>query len=231
MKQATLTGKQARKILEVFKDTPSEQVQVVLGSGLLADLRDANIAAINRDEFRRVCNLGPQNSTFTRSKHLLEPLGTVVIPATTERFFARDRFVVNTSHDAPVKISYHGDNFKEWFLNGVGKVEEPAGEQTLRYARLCQFSMDSPIIAELGGEAKVEATLSAVFFLMEKQRHGQKSVLLVDGHASIFYVKDTAGALRAVRLRWYSDGWDMGAGSVEGPRVWIGGGRVFSRNS
>ena len=56
MKAATL--KQSAKILSLFEETPSEQVQSLLMSGLLADLRDADVAKIDRADFRRVCGLG-----------------------------------------------------------------------------------------------------------------------------------------------------------------------------
>lgn len=57
MKTATL--KQSAKILSLFEDTPLEQVQDLLESGILADLRDANVSKINRDEFRRLIGLKP----------------------------------------------------------------------------------------------------------------------------------------------------------------------------
>lgn len=56
-KITTLTGRQAGKIIELFQDTPTEQVQAVLESGLLTKLRDANILEIDRKEFVRVCGL------------------------------------------------------------------------------------------------------------------------------------------------------------------------------
>lgn len=58
MKAATL--KQSAKILSLFEDTPLDQVQNLLKSGLLADLRDANVPnKINRNEFRRWIGLKP----------------------------------------------------------------------------------------------------------------------------------------------------------------------------
>lgn len=75
MKDATL--KQSAKLLSIFEDTPSEQVQAILESGLLADLRDGNIAEINREEFRQLVGLEP-----------LVPVMTVIIDPT--RPFARD---------------------------------------------------------------------------------------------------------------------------------------------
>ncbi|MEK7609164.1 MAG: hypothetical protein AAB476_01655, partial [Patescibacteria group bacterium] len=62
MKAATL--KQSTKILSLFEETPLEQVQSLLMSGLLADLRDADITKISRVQFRRVCGLGPLTPEF-----------------------------------------------------------------------------------------------------------------------------------------------------------------------
>lgn len=228
MSKATLTGKQGKKILEVFEDTPSEQVQDLLESGFLAFLRDANIANINRDEFRRVCGL--QSLSPKKSELLLEMVGTVKIP-TTSKFIAKDRFVVNTDDNAPVKIGGLSGNFTEWFLKGEGKTEEPISEHTLRYARLRQSSVDTPIIAELGGETKAETTLSATFSLMEKQKSGGDGALLNNGYANIFYIRDQNNTLRAVGVGWRDVGWFMLAYPVEIPGGWNDGFRVFSSNS
>jgi hypothetical protein len=91
--------------------------------------------------------------------------------------------------------------------------------------------VDGPIIAELGGEEKSETTLSEMFSLMEKQGKGEDGVLLNNGYANIFYIRDLAGVLRAVGVRWGGGGWGVGADSVGGPDRWDGGYRVFSRNS
>jgi hypothetical protein len=92
--------------------------------------------------------------------------------------------------------------------------------------------MDGPIIAELGGADKSETTLSEMFFLMEKQGKGEDGVLLNNGYdANIFYVKDTAGVLRAVYVGWRGDGWSVDADSVGVPGRWDDGFQVFSRNA
>ena len=54
---AMATPKQMRKLIQLFEETPTEQMQSVLGSGFLTDLRDANISQIKRDKFREVCGL------------------------------------------------------------------------------------------------------------------------------------------------------------------------------
>ena len=58
--EATLD--QAAKILSVFRNTPVEQVQAIVGSGLLADLRDGNVAEVNREEFRKMLGLKASES-------------------------------------------------------------------------------------------------------------------------------------------------------------------------
>lgn len=166
-----------------------------------------------------------------RTPSILELVSTVVVSATTSKFVAKDKFVINTKRNAPVKISYLGDNFTSWFLNGDGKTEDAIMEQTLRYHKLRQSSVDGPIIAELGGAGKSETTLSEMFSLMEKQGKGEDGVLLNNGYANIFYIKDDAGVLRTVFVYWVGDGWYVRADSVESPGRWSGGRQVFSRNS
>lgn len=70
---ATLSGKQAKKLIGIFENTPTEQVQAVIESGFLADLRDGNIDAVSRDNFRKLLGLvpNPRNpvaSIFTNDK-------------------------------------------------------------------------------------------------------------------------------------------------------------------
>lgn len=162
---------------------------------------------------------------------IAEPISTVTIFATTSKLIAREKFVVGTDRKTKVKISYLGDNFADWFLSGKGKIENPLGEQTLRYAKLKKSSLDASIIAELGGEEKSETALSSVYGLMEKQPNGENGALLTNGYANTFYVRDQNGVLRAVRMDWYAGGWRVSANSVGGPDRWRDGNRVFSRNS
>lgn len=218
MSDATLrqSGKVV-EIVEIFEDTPRKQLQALLASGLLADLRDGNIAEINRDEFRKSIGLLPLNLP------LLEELGTVVVPATDSPFVARERY----GHKAKpgVRISYLGDNFREWFL---GKTEEPTGETELRYAKLVKSSVDGPILAELGDKA--ETTLAQIYHLT-LQSKGEEGVLLTNEWANIFYCRDVNGSLRVMFVACRDYDWRVRADSVENPNRWHDGHRVFSRNS
>lgn len=159
---------------------------------------------------------------------LLKFIDTVAVAMTTKKFIARDKFVVDTGKKAKVKISFLSNVFKEEFLN---KVEDPIGAAILGYHKLLQFSVDTPIIAELGGEGKVETSLTEMFSLMEMQSNGESGKLLTNGYANIFYIRNSAGVLRAVDVDWIVVGWFVSADSVGIPYRWGAGDRVFSRNS
>lgn len=163
---------------------------------------------------------------------ILDLVGVALIGAITSKFVAKDKFVVNTKRNAPVKISAVGGNFTSWFLSGDGKIEDPFMEQgTLRYHTLRQSSTNGHIIAELGSAKKSETTLSEMFSLMEKQGKGENGVLLNNRYyASIFYIKDQNGVLRSVFVLWDDDGWRVDADSVGYPDRWSEGCQVFSRD-
>jgi hypothetical protein len=69
------TLRQAKKVLELFEDVPSGQLQALLASGLLADLRDGNIAEVERDDFRRTLGLKPLRPTVTITIDPAKPYG------------------------------------------------------------------------------------------------------------------------------------------------------------
>ena len=225
------------KALREFTTGPLSQLIVNLG-GQEGDQWEEELKKFLRKE---PCWSNGQVAQVTQPKptpSILELVSTVVVSATTSKFVAKTAFVVNTKHNAPVKISAVWDNFIEWFLSGSGKTEDPISEQTLRYHKLLKAAHDLPlkegeqsIIPELGGKAKAETTLSEMFSLMEKQKNGEDGVLLNNGYANIFYIRDQNGVLRAVSVRWYNDGWYVYANSVGDPDRWRGGFQVFSHLS
>lgn len=155
-------------------------------------------------------------------KSILALLGTIAVPA-TKQFVAKDNFQVGKAG-----IGWLGDNFKAWFL---GKTEGPVEGSTLRYHKLTESSLDTPILAELGDKA--ETTLADLFHLLSLQANGQGGVLLANSYANIFYVRDASGELRAVHASWRagSGGWGVGAFAVASPFRWLADCQVFSRNS
>jgi hypothetical protein len=155
-------------------------------------------------------------------KSILAFIGTFIVPD-TKKFAVKDNFKLGKAG-----IGYLGDNFKNWFL---GKTEGPAEGVTLRYSRLTESSLDAPILAELGDKA--ETTLANLFHLLSLQAKGQDGVLLTNGYANIFYVRDASGELRSVNAhrRGFSSAWGVDAREVAYPNRWSGGHRFFSRNS
>lgn len=219
-KDATL--KQAKKVMSIFKSLSTEKMQEILGSGLLADLRDGNVSGANRDAIRKLLELGPIK------EKILEVMSAVKVSANVELFIAKEKFVVNIGSDAKVKISYLGENFRKRFL---GKIEKPNAENTMHFGKLLKNSLDDDIIDELGGKDNAKGMLCQMFSLIEVQSNGEDGVLLTNGYANIFYVLDDEGVLWAVCCNWLGDGWGVNASSVDDSSVWPVGDRVFSCNS
>lgn len=194
-------------------------------SGLKKNLADCLLS----QELHRPCQTDQVQSS-ARSGLLLDLVGVVEI-STTSLFVAKDRFVINTKSNAPVKISYLDDSFMAWFLDGDGKIEGPINKWTLCYHKLLRPSVNSPIITKLGGKMRVETTLSGMYFLMETQKNGEHGILLVNGNANIFYIRDQDNVLCVVYVCWIDGGWSVYACSIEGLIGWHIGRQVFSRNS
>lgn len=159
---------------------------------------------------------------------LLELVATVALPA-IGIFRTLDHFKVDRGVEVP--IGWIGDNFRCMFLSGDGKLETDVAEATLRVHRLVKSSADAPIIAELGGEEVAETTLAYMFELMKRQNRGQDGVLLTNGWANIFYIRDAKGVLWAVFCNWYSGYryWYVEAVPVTDPNRWYDGYQVISR--
>jgi hypothetical protein len=155
-------------------------------------------------------------------------VATFIVPATTEKFVAQDKFKVDTGKEAKVKISYLEGDFEREFL---GKVEGPFAGSIICGRKLEKKSVDDPILQELGGNETAETTLTEMYAAMAAQPNGEDGCLLNNGRANIFYIKNITGALRAVFVGWDDGGWYVSVHSVEYPRAWFAGHRVFSRNS
>ena len=151
---------------------------------------------------------------------LLRQLQTVVVPARTTPFVVRDTF----KKGAEVNLSQVWDDFKKHFF---GKIEKPAPVISLCKYQLLHLAADKPIIEELGGEDKVETTLSSAYALMKRQPRGEAGVLQTNGYANIFYVKDEMQTLCAVRIGWAVDGWVVDSIPVADPLAWNGQHAIF----
>lgn len=158
----------------------------------------------------------------------LQKIDTITFPG-TEKFLASGNFIINISENTSVKISYLGKNFPLWFM---GKVESDIPHSTLSYSRLIKNANDNEIIDALGDAEKVNVFLAEMFYLMSLQPYGEEGVLLNNGGVNFFYIKDTSGTLRTIRLLWQDGGWGIHAIRPLDPEnlpVWNEGSMVFSR--
>ena len=151
---------------------------------------------------------------------LLCPLETAVVPATIEPFNIRD----NIKRAAGIKLSTVWGPFKERYF---GKIEDSMPEVTYRKYKLQRIAPDGPIITALGGETKVEGTMSAVFALLQRQGNGGDGFLQTNGYANVFYSRDKHSELCAIRIGWTSEGWVIDAISVQDPLAWNGQHHIF----
>jgi hypothetical protein len=151
---------------------------------------------------------------------LLEAVATATVAAVMEPFVIRDRF----ERPAGIRFSTVWNEFKKRFY---GKTEGPLPETVLRKYRLLTIAPDAPIIAELGGESRVESTVAVAHALMRLQGRGEGGILQTGGYANIFYVRDLKGALCAVRVGWDGEGWVIDAISVEDPLARNGKHEIF----
>ncbi len=218
------------KALREFTTGPLNQLIVNLG-GQDGNQWEEELKKFLRKEPCWISGNVTQVAQWKPASCILELVSTVEVVATTSKFVAKEKFVINTKCNAPVKISAVRDNFTEWFLLDSGKVEDPISKHTLCCHKLRKLSTDGPIIAELGGAKKSRTALSDMFALMEKQGKGEGGVLLNSGWPNVFYIKDSVGELRAVFVRWFDDGWDLDAASVGDQFTLRAGRQVFSRLS
>jgi len=178
--------------------------------------------------------VGPENvpgildrslKVVVKKPDLLERVASIPVPS-VHRFVAKDCL-------KKANVGWTGSNFDKLFRDNV---EENVPEVTLAASRLKQSSLDAPILTELGDELgdRAEVSLAHVFDLLKRQAYGKPGVLLTNGYANIFYVRDKDKALWAVYAYWESvyRYWNVGAYSIEDSvRRWFNGRLVFSRDS
>lgn len=151
---------------------------------------------------------------------LLEPLDSVLVARTASAITIQDFLAKHTR----AKISTVFGEFKNRFFQ---KREGPLPETKYRKYKLLRISADGPIIAELGGESKVEGSVTAALTLLSRQGNGEAGFLQTSGFANIFYSRDQKGILCAIRIGWCHDGWVIDAISVKDPLAWNGQHEIF----
>lgn len=214
MPKATYTFEQVEHLVGLAKQkgVSSDQLQDHFDVGILSDVFEVvDPKKLDRDAVRKALGLAPLNPP------LLEPVGTVTIPALP------GRFNYGPNAKSGVRIAYVDAEL-------LNVIEEPVEETAISYARLMRSSVDSPILAALGNRPDLAILLRQIYWLMEQQPNGEPGTLLTNGWANIFYLP---GLTRAVHVYWNAghDGWSVAAVPVTNPYRWHGGFRVFSSNS
>ena len=175
--------------------------------------------------------LVPQVETVVPTEELrtsfLKPLCTIDVSA-QEAFRAADFFKDKGQPDG-IKF-WLGDNFKNHFLKGLGKIKLYVLVATLNVYTLREVSVNGPILTALGGDNLAKTSLAYVAQLIKAQPQGQEGVLLTNGWANIFYIEDDNGELWAVGCYGYSGGggWRVNAYPVADPSWWSADYQVFS---
>ncbi|MDD5732162.1 MAG: hypothetical protein PHU42_04695 [Patescibacteria group bacterium] len=181
---------------------------------------------------------------FLSKSKLLEFLSTVVIPATTKPFIAKDAFKIGVNDTAKVKISGHSASFDRLFIN---KVEAPSGDIQMFYYKLIKSSVNDFIISGLGGKTKIKTTLGAIYALMSLQPNKEIGALHNNGRDNIFYVESEIFdpnedylsyineegkkvVICAVNVCWLGvlHGWYLSVPSIQHPPDQSRGCRIFS---
>jgi len=156
-----------------------------------------------------------------RTEKITEPLFEFVtsfqVPGAKE-FVAKEKFVVDRSEKARVRISCTGPTFKRVMLSLVERNIEPC---ELKLSKLRRSSFDLPqngaelgTIAGLGG-LDVARLLLQQFYEMLAYKQATGNLTWTVG-----YIRDNDGVLWAVDAYWRDDGWGVGADSVGNPSPW-----------
>lgn len=141
-----------------------------------------------------------------------------------DRFVASEHFNVDTSDEAPVKISSISADFKVKFH---GITEKNITDTTIRVHTLLSDSRDPEIITGLGDGYTL--FLAHIWNLMLLHAKGKNNYLLTNGGGNIFYVVDANSIVWAVALVWGNPYWNIHAVSIGDQRGWDVNDQIYSR--
>ena len=213
-----------RPLMKAIAGLPVHHTGLMLG--VVKELSGAN-AEDARDVFIRALESLKKPLVKAVTAVPLVIAGMVSVSATSNKFFAYEKFVINIETTRPVKRCLIGAEFHEWFIL---KTEKPFAGSSLRYGDLVVSSSDDhPSITKLGSEENAETTLTEVWSMIEMQGYGQKGALLTNHHSNVFFVRDANNKLRIILVNWDNDGWLVHANEIDDPRFCTNP-RVFSRN-
>lgn len=164
------TFSQAAHILRIVeeKGTSKSQLQDIIGAGLLADLLDANLSEVNRDEFRRVIGLKPLSLRYDPDAFFRTRFGLWVYDS------FRNLVVAKATSSSESRTVTTKSTMLERDMTDA-EIEEMLGSGYLfTEDQLCD------IVAEM----------------IEKQDGGKEGKLLNNGYANLFYLSSCVVLVR-----------------------------------
>lgn len=196
MKKATLGN--GVKILQLIsqKETPGDQVQRVVESGLLSDILDANLASVDRDMVRQALGLNP-----------------IGIRATITSY------PMSINYDRSVEDGIKAGNY-DWKNDDITSEHFPSQETGTKEATVELFhygkDMDTDeILTDLDKQGYREATLKELLALGEKYPNLQREFPII-ALGSIWQLRDgyrycsylfRRSSKRYLHLNWIGDRW------------------------
>ena len=141
----------------------------------------------------------------------------VKLPA-VGHFVATEHFVISKGGKVP--ISYIGKNFRRWLLP---VVETGVPAMILRKRKLLEWSVDVPIITEIGGYEKAETPQAHIHaFLGNAYRYREEGY--------VFYAVTALGTVCVAFAAWRGVGWRLGEEDpVSEPHPWRPGRVIVAR--
>lgn len=169
------------------------------------------------------------SSSFTENatRRSIARLPINVIIPNMNRFVASENFVIDTRRRSDRReIRDLGINFKKYFLPKIETNGVPSDE--LAVHELLDDFFDSPIIAVLGSDKVVEITLGQFFAACVNQAKQESESYFEDGCATVGYIRDVDGNLKAVYGFWGYGGLFIDADKLDDIARWSVHTRVLS---
>lgn len=157
------------------------------------------------------------------AQRILSPFIQMTLPAREDPFIVNQKYVVDTSEDAVVNISYVDSEI----LNDA-TVIAPRGEVILSRSELLLPASFRELNEVVSGPA---IELDQVWGMVKLQAKGEEGALLNDGKANLFPKAMINGKVRALDVYWDDDGWRFHVRSVAFRYRWGAGRQSVFRNS
>lgn len=217
------------RLLELYRSGRLSEEHIELLVNLPKDVLDGLLLkaqSIKRTEkvIRQEPKLPPKKLGF------LSLVMTHSVLESAGHYLVGDKFVVDISPSAYVKIDSLSPSFKKWFAS---VVEEGCAEHDISGRVLGESARNVQVINAFGGEDGLESSFSDVYSVLgmhnDEESESVPDFLPSIGAAIGFYCKDCTGTLRMVVARWKGAGWHLCAYDTVQPITFEPSTIIFTR--